>query len=203
MAQNNLSNENQHSMSRDPWCTTAGILGLFMSRPGKQAGAPFAAHLARWRVMDSPEEGAGPWIVVFGESRSPAARRSLLPVEDAQLHLFVRGGLPFVCAENVAAFLDVPMGRVYGLLSVSLSTAHRRKRERVLSSTESDRLARIARITAEACRVFGSPDTARRWLNRSHVLLGGRTPLELLDTDSGAEQVAEELTRIEFGELAA
>lgn len=121
----------------------------------------------------------------------------------AHLPVAIRRGLPFACAQNVAAILELPMTQLFALISISPTTAHRRQKQRVFSSTESDRLARIARITADAVRIFGDIDTAKRWLSRKHVVLGNATPLELLDTDSGAEQVADELIRIEFGELAA
>lgn len=121
----------------------------------------------------------------------------------AHLPVVIRRGLPFACARNVAAVLEVPMTQLFALISISPTTAHRRQKQRVFSSTESDRLARIARITADALRIFGDVETARRWLSRKHLVLGNAAPLELLDTDSGAEQVTDELTRIEFGELAA
>ena len=121
----------------------------------------------------------------------------------AHLPVVIRRGLPFACAQNVAAVLEVPMTQLFAWISISPTTAHRRQKQRVFSSTESDRLARVARITADAVRIFGDLDTARRWLSRKHVVLGNAAPLELLDTDSGAEQVSDELIRIEFGELAA
>lgn len=124
-------------------------------------------------------------------------------IDDADLPAAVRQGLPFACAENVAQLLDLSMSRLYELIAMSASTAHRRQQQQVLNPDESDRLARIARVTAEAVRVFGDVDSAKRWLARPHVVLGNAAPLDLLDTDSGAEQVTDELVRIELGELAA
>lgn len=124
-------------------------------------------------------------------------------MDDSDVPAAVRQGLPFACVENVAQLLGLSMSRLYPLIAMSASTAHRRQQQRVLSPDESDRLARIARVTAEAVRVFGDVDTAKRWLARPHVVLGNAAPLDLLDTDSGAEQVTDELVRIELGELAA
>ena len=48
-----------------------------------------------------------------------------------------------------------------------------------------------------AHRVFGDPGKARDWLNHPRVQLGGRTPMEMLVTETGARRVEELLTQIE------
>jgi putative toxin-antitoxin system antitoxin component (TIGR02293 family) len=68
-----------------------------------------------------------------------------------------------------------------------------------LSSDESDRLARLARILAQAVLAFGSQDKARRWLVKPNRALSGRTPLGLLDSDAGTLAVERVLGRIEHG----
>ena len=62
-------------------------------------------------------------------------------------------------------------------------------------------MLRIARIAQEAERVFGSPEKSSRWLSTEHRLLGA-TPLDLLATDAGTQDVEEELGRIEHGIFA-
>jgi len=78
----------------------------------------------------------------------------------------------------------------------------RQSREELLSLTESDRLLRIARVAAEAERVFDSSTKSRRWLTTNSSLLGGAKPLDLLGFDLGARQVEEEPRRIDFGDFA-
>ena len=48
-----------------------------------------------------------------------------------------------------------------------------------------------------ANRVFGDPIRARNWLHQPRVQLGGRTPMEMLETEAGARRVEELLTQIE------
>jgi len=48
-----------------------------------------------------------------------------------------------------------------------------------------------------ANRVFGDPAQAQDWLHQPRVQLGGRTPMEMLDTETGARRVEELLTQIE------
>jgi putative toxin-antitoxin system antitoxin component (TIGR02293 family) len=47
--------------------------------------------------------------------------------------------------------------------------------------------------------VLGARDKAGRWLQKANRALGGVAPLDLLDTDLGAEEVVTILGRIEHG----
>ncbi len=78
-------------------------------------------------------------------------------------------------------------------------TYGRRKKARRLSPAESDRLARIARIVAFANDVFGDPRKAHKWLRRPNRVLGGRVPLDLVDSDVGVRLVETILLRIQHG----
>ena len=80
-------------------------------------------------------------------------------------------------------------------------TAERRRAQGALTSTESDRLARVARVTLRAVEALGGAREARTWLMRPNRALCGARPLELLATDAGAQCVTEELGRIEYGDL--
>ncbi len=66
---------------------------------------------------------------------------------------------------------------------------------------ESDRLTRLSIVMQRAVDAFGDKPLARDWLRRPCRAFGGVSPLELLGTDAGAELVADELGRIELGEL--
>jgi len=76
---------------------------------------------------------------------------------------------------------------------------HRRERGQALSPTESDRLARVLRILVLAEETFQSAEKAHRWLRTGNRELGGRVPLDLLDTDGGAHVVEAVLGRISHG----
>lgn len=54
-----------------------------------------------------------------------------------------------------------------------------------------------ASIRELANRVFADPAQAQEWLNRPSVQLGGRTPLEMLDSESGVRRVEELLAQID------
>jgi putative toxin-antitoxin system antitoxin component (TIGR02293 family) len=59
----------------------------------------------------------------------------------------------------------------------------------VLSPDEAEKSLRVARVFNFATEVLGSEDDAREWLNAVIPALGGKRPLDLLDTDVGAQQV--------------
>ena len=58
---------------------------------------------------------------------------------------------------------------------------------------------RTARIYREAVTFFGSEDDALTWLRTSLPALQNRTPLNLLETDAGAEKVSVLLQQLTWG----
>lgn len=57
----------------------------------------------------------------------------------------------------------------------------------------------MASLRARAEDVFGDPELAWKWLNRSNRALAHKTPLELMDTDAGFQSVVTILGRLEHG----
>lgn len=111
----------------------------------------------------------------------------------------IRKGLPYGALEAVMRRLGLTREQVAEALHLPERTLARRKKERRLHPDESDRLFRLARIAAQATEVLGSSEKAATWLQRPNRALGGRVPLELLDTDAGSRQVEDVLGRIEHG----
>lgn len=110
-----------------------------------------------------------------------------------------RAGLPYAALEAVAKRYEVPVARVADILGLPPRTLARRKKERRLSPEESDRLVRLARVTAVADDVLETPKIAGEWLRTPNRALGGAAPIDLLGTDLGAEQVETILVRIDYG----
>jgi putative toxin-antitoxin system antitoxin component (TIGR02293 family) len=68
-----------------------------------------------------------------------------------------------------------------------------------LSPHERDRVERLERVVEFAVRVFGEAETANRWLRKPSRPLGGRSPIVLLETETGANDVFELLHAIDHG----
>jgi putative toxin-antitoxin system antitoxin component (TIGR02293 family) len=67
-----------------------------------------------------------------------------------------------------------------------------------LTPVNSERLLRVARVTAKARETFGR-EKASIWLERATTALGGQPPMALLATEAGAGAVELLLTRIDHG----
>lgn len=116
-----------------------------------------------------------------------------------ELKDWIREGLPFASLEKVMERFRLNREEISSALDLPARTLARRKAEQRLHRDESDRLFRLVRIASQASEVLGGDDKASRWLHRPNRALGGRQPLELLDTDLGSRQVEEVLGRIEHG----
>ena len=111
----------------------------------------------------------------------------------------LRNGLPYEALERIRRALDLTLDELADALAISVRTLNRRKKAESLEPDESDRVYRIARVYAHALEVFGDRDKASKWFKRENSALGGEVPLEVFDTDLGAQMVDDVLTRIEFG----
>jgi putative toxin-antitoxin system antitoxin component (TIGR02293 family) len=110
-----------------------------------------------------------------------------------------RSGLPYAALEAIGKGFEIPLPDIVRVLHLPPRTLARRKKARRLSAEESDRLLRLARVAARAEEVFGNQARAGSWLRGSVRALGGVRPLDLLDTDLGAQQVEQILGRLEHG----
>lgn len=75
---------------------------------------------------------------------------------------------------------------------IPISTLHHRlARGQRLTLGESDRLFRLAHVTALAEMVFGNKETSRRWLCKPKQCFGGMPPIALLSTYPGTRLIEE------------
>lgn len=79
---------------------------------------------------------------------------------------------------------------------VPKTTLHRRQR---LTSEESQRLERLARMTALAEQVWEDRDLAREFLNSGQPQLDGERPVDLARSDLGTREVEDLLMKLEYG----
>lgn len=110
----------------------------------------------------------------------------------------IRTGLPYASFEHLAGVLGVSLDEIGRVLGLPKTTRVRRKGGK-LQPLVSDRLVRIAHAVAAAVNVLGSAEKAAAWLRRPNRGLSGETPLSLLDTEVGEQQVEDALGRLEHG----
>ena len=104
--------------------------------------------------------------------------------------------------DRFALWLGMPGRALAEALGISTTTLHRRGAARRLAPRESEKLVRTARVLARAILAFGDTELARGWLSDESPALGGRKPVDLLDTSTGVELLLTELGRIEYGVYA-
>lgn len=88
---------------------------------------------------------------------------------------------------------------IYRLVIPRRTLAHRKANREPLTCEESDRAVRLARIAALAERVFGDRSKAQRWLHQPKRRFAGRTPLDMMSTETGARLVEELLYQVDYG----
>jgi putative toxin-antitoxin system antitoxin component (TIGR02293 family) len=123
-------------------------------------------------------------------------------VELLDLHERIQEGFPYRALERLNERFALPKGPLALVLALPASTEVRRRRAKRLSAFESDRLYRVARIVAHARKTFGADEAATTWLSRPNRALGGAVPLDLLQTELGADQVEIVLNRLDYGVIS-
>lgn len=112
----------------------------------------------------------------------------------------VRAGIPYAAYERAVSELDLELALQARLMAVSVRKLQRmRETEAALDASMSDRVVRVMRIFADAMTLFADKRRAVKWLRSGNDGLGGAAPLDLLDTDIGAQRVEESLDRLRYG----
>ncbi len=127
----------------------------------------------------------------------PVLGRSLRSGTDLQAA--IRQGFPQKVVEEVMQSASLTLKELAASLDLSPRSLQRRRKEGRLAPGESDRVYRLARLLALATHYLGGEEAGRRWLKRPNRALGGKTPLELIDTEPGARDVENVLGRIAYG----
>jgi putative toxin-antitoxin system antitoxin component (TIGR02293 family) len=73
------------------------------------------------------------------------------------------------------------------------------KRE-ALKPSEADAIGRLLRVIENAETTLGDAEFARKWLSLPNPALKNRTPIELAETDAGAREVEDALSRLAHGD---
>jgi len=127
----------------------------------------------------------------------PVLGRALLT--EADLQEAMREGFPQRVVAEIMQSAGITLSELAATLDLSARSLQRRRRAGRLARFESDRLYRLARIVALAKHYLGDDETATRWLKRANRALGGKVPIEMIDTEIGARAVENVLGRIAYG----
>jgi putative toxin-antitoxin system antitoxin component (TIGR02293 family) len=105
-------------------------------------------------------------------------------------------GLPLRAGTEIKKRFHYTDNQMAKALSLTPKTYRSRKAFNII---ESDRLFVHAKIYSQAIDTFENEDLALEWLNKPQTALGGRIPIEMLETTAGQKLVGDLLTRIDYG----
>ena len=113
----------------------------------------------------------------------------------------IEEGLPFSKFEIFQEILGLPNNQMARIIALPDSTlARKKKNNERFTSSQSERLVRLARILELSLRLFeGDTDATRRWLKAPRETLGGNTPLQMVATEIGAREVENLIDRLQDG----
>lgn len=132
--------------------------------------------------------------VLGGEKMLGRKVRTPLELEEC-----ARRGFPAGVARVLLERSVVDAREMYRWIVPRRTLAHRLQRQQRLSRDESNRIWRLARIHALAVETLGAEEKARHWLRQPLRQFGGRSAMEMLETESGAHQVENLLGRVSHG----
>ncbi len=120
--------------------------------------------------------------------------------KSSDLAALVRQGLPAQAVAILAEQLHLGKGDVSERLGIPQRTLTRRLSDQSrLTTAESDRTVRLARVYATAVEMIGNQEKAVEWLRTPNRALGGEKPIDQIDTDPGVRDVEDVLGRIAYG----
>lgn len=115
----------------------------------------------------------------------------------------VRRGLPTQAVRHLFAEMLITRDEIAKALQIPTRTFSRRMKSAAFEPIESEKLIRLGRVYAFAKEVFNDDATkATEWIKRPNRALGNVTPLSLLDSELGAEQVNDTLGRLQEGVIS-
>lgn len=188
--------------------TQSGAIQEAVAKTTKSAKAAAAAavalekKLAR-RVSDEPSEpfaksssAYGVWDTLLTHlsvdqpvSITPVLARNLLDI-----------GLPARLVTGLTEMLGVSSTDLSYLMDIDRSTVTRLKQgDRVVPMHSAESILRLLEIKQLATEVFGSPETASKWLSKPHPLFGSKPPIGEIRSSYGAQHVKDVLLAIKYG----
>jgi putative toxin-antitoxin system antitoxin component (TIGR02293 family) len=113
----------------------------------------------------------------------------------------VEGGLPTKVVNHLIE-RGLTRKEVFDIIIPLRTWKHRKSRRQPLSKEESERAVRAARILARAQAVWGDQESALNWLRAPKKRFEGRSPLQMLSTETGGRLVEQMLIQIDEGMFA-
>ncbi len=111
----------------------------------------------------------------------------------------LKKGLPADVVNELCMDLLITRQEVARYTGIPVRTLNRKMKEGRLTCGQSERIVRLNRILEKTEAVLGAQKKAVQWLKTPRSHFRGKTPLEMVETELGTEEVFHLLGRIEYG----
>ena len=133
--------------------------------------------------------------VILG-SNNPLSVASL---NDMDLISLSRNGVRNSSLKPLSQYLGITMDTMSTLLHTSHRNIQRKDDNDLLDVYKSERVIEITQVVSKGLELFGTADNLQQWLHSSIMALGGKKPIDLLDTSFGVRMILKLMGRIEHG----
>jgi putative toxin-antitoxin system antitoxin component (TIGR02293 family) len=110
-----------------------------------------------------------------------------------------RRGIPRKKADVLAKAIGLTDREMARILNISERTFHRYKDDTLLDTIASEKLLLLTLLYKKGEEVFESLENFKFYMRTPSFLFLNKTPLELLDTNTGFQVVEDALGRLEYG----
>lgn len=151
----------------------------------------------------------GKFVFAKGHAPDYAAYFKAAPLDRVT---FVKTGVPADQAKAFLTHLDAPSHRLYDALDLKVSTFNRKALKKdFLSADEAERVMGLVKLFGQVETMVQESGNSEgfdpavwtlRWLEEPLPALGGRTPMELMDTMEGQALVSDTLAKVQSGAYA-
>lgn len=127
---------------------------------------------------------------------------NLFPVpsfDDMDLIRLSRNGVRKSSLKPLSQYLGITMDKMSALLHTSHRNIQRKDDNELLDVYKSERVIEITQVISKGLELFGTADNLQQWLHSTILSLGGKKPIDLLDTSFGVRMILKLLGRIEHG----
>ena len=113
-----------------------------------------------------------------------------------------RAGISKKAVATLLSRLGIGQPEMFTILHLSPRTWQRYSGGKLLPQDITERALKLAELYAQGEGVSGGIERFRGWMTHQSIALGGKRPLDVLDTLYGFQVIADEIIRIQYGVLA-
>jgi putative toxin-antitoxin system antitoxin component (TIGR02293 family) len=165
--------------------------------------------MAKRYTANKKNTGSSEPVGAHAGSKSKKARNgsSISSVQISNLHTIptgekiaiIRNGVSKNELQEIKDESNLDYDTLSNILSVSRAKLINKKPAEKFDQATSERIMLLADVIAYGQSVFEDKELFNTWMKKPSVALGGKTPLEMMDTIYGLQEVKKELGRIEYG----